>query len=215
MVYDQWDTYSSNKHNLSGLFAWERSVISSHFSDCKNILVGAAGGGREVLALSQSGFQVDGFDCFQEFVDSANALFQSQAVPTQLILAEPDHVPVNIGVYNGAIIGWSGYSHIAGRERRVNYLKEFHQHLHPGSPLLLSYFSRPEDSLFYKIIVWVANGIKWIRRSSERVDFGDSLPDAFFHFATYEEVKAELVAAGFEPVYHSAEGFEHSLAYAV
>ena len=41
---------------------------------CKRLLVAGAGGGREVLALYKSGYEVDGFECHPELVALANTM---------------------------------------------------------------------------------------------------------------------------------------------
>jgi hypothetical protein len=54
---------ASEEHNLRGLFDWERKVAERYFRPGSRILVAAAGGGREVLALRRAGFQAQGFEC--------------------------------------------------------------------------------------------------------------------------------------------------------
>jgi hypothetical protein len=59
LFYKGTKSYSDDKYNLSGLFEWEKPMIEKHFSNAKSILLLAAGGGREVLALTKLGIEVD------------------------------------------------------------------------------------------------------------------------------------------------------------
>src|SRR5512143_3737804 len=53
IYYNQTKYYTEDKYNESGLFEWEKPMSQKHFSNAKRILLIAAGGGREVLALSK------------------------------------------------------------------------------------------------------------------------------------------------------------------
>ena len=55
--YEQSREYSSPEHNQRGLFDWEAAALNRYFQPGSRILVAAAGGGREILALRRAGFQ--------------------------------------------------------------------------------------------------------------------------------------------------------------
>src|ERR1700691_3737572 len=57
--YQQSFRYNSPEHNQSGLFPWERETIDRFFRPSSKILVAASGGGRELAALHNLGFQAD------------------------------------------------------------------------------------------------------------------------------------------------------------
>ncbi len=213
-VYTDWKSYHADDYNKSGFWPWEADMVERHFSDCKTILVGAAGGGREILSLAARGFQVDGFDCFHEFLDTSQAILKSQDVSSRILLAEPDHVPEEFGVYDGGIMGWSGYSHISGSQNRVIFLKEFRQHIQKGGPLLISFFTLPEDSYQFKLVYLTAKAIRSLRFSREMVERGDILTEMYFHYASQDEVRREMANAGFDMIYYSVKTYGHAVGIA-
>jgi SAM-dependent methyltransferase len=214
-MYTDWKSYHDADYNQSGFWPWEAEAIDRYFSESQSILIGAAGGGREMIALSQRGYQVVGFDCFPDFISSSDSIFASLGLDTRLTLAEPDHVPAELGVYDSGIVGWSGYSHICGSSRRVNFLREFRSHLKAGGPLLLSFFALPADSYQFKLVYYVARVVKAIRLSREKVEPGDILIDMFFHYASEDEVRREMDEAGFKTVHFSLHSFGHAIGIAV
>jgi 2-polyprenyl-3-methyl-5-hydroxy-6-metoxy-1,4-benzoquinol methylase len=214
-VYTDWKSYHADDYNKSGLWPWEADMLERYFSNCKTILVGAAGGGREILSLAARGFQVDGFDCFPEFLDTSQAILSSKNVSAHMILAAPDHVPETFGVYDGGIMGWSGYSHISGTQNRVIFLKEFRQHIQKGGPLLISFFTLPEDSYQFKLVYLTARAVRALRFSREKVERGDILLEMYFHYASQDEVRQEMEKAGFEMAYYSVKTYGHAVGIAV
>src|SRR6185436_7662982 len=62
-------SYASEAYLNSGLSIWEREAISRYFPQSGSVLVAAAGAGREMLALVEAGFRVDGFDCCAPLVE--------------------------------------------------------------------------------------------------------------------------------------------------
>jgi hypothetical protein len=149
------DIYRTQDWNLKGLFDWEQKCIETFFSDCSSILLGGAGGGRELVALIRQGFRVDGFDCAPQFVSHGQALLESlaqeksqsegQVYQGRLFDALPDTVPDSLGHYDGCILGWAAYSHVQGRENRINLLKQFRSHMDKGAPLLISFKTRSDS----------------------------------------------------------------------
>jgi hypothetical protein len=61
--YGESQYLASTEHNLSGFFSWETPVLERYFRRGSRVLVGAAGAGRELLALHKCGFEADGFEC--------------------------------------------------------------------------------------------------------------------------------------------------------
>ena len=201
--------YHESAYNLSGLRHWEQRVIEKHFGDCRSILLGSAGGGREVLALSLMGFSVDAFECNPQLVASCQSFLESQGVEAIVIQAEPVGVPASLGTYDGAILGWGAYIHIFGRRRRVELLREFRQHLGTGAPLFLSFWTRPE-SISIRLSYRLAKFIRAIRRA-EPIESGDSISSTFDRSFTENDIREELAEAGFEMVFYSEESFGHAV----
>jgi cyclopropane fatty-acyl-phospholipid synthase-like methyltransferase len=190
--------YFSPEHNASGLFGWERSAIDAHFAECKAVLVAAAGGGREALALARHGFKVDAFDCNDELVESCRSFVAAQAADVQVFHSNPNDVPEFLGTYDGAILGLGSYTHIVGRQQRIDFLKSLHRHLRPGAPLVLS-FRTYTDSRSRRVTYRLATLVRTLRRA-DPVEPGDALNATFLHLFTNEEIRQELTAAGFDLV---------------
>jgi hypothetical protein len=213
--YDRWKLYKSDNHNLAGLFAWETVVIEQYFGDCHSVLIGATGGGREAIALARNGVEVTAFDCQPKLVEAAEALLRAEGLEAQFTIADPDQVPEGLGIYDGLILGWGAYIHIIGKENRVRFLRQFREHIEVGSPLLLSFFVRKADSRKMRFIQSIANTIRRLRRSDERVELGDTLNGTFDHYFSEEEIRNELHAAGFAVEIFEDSPFGHAVGCAV
>jgi hypothetical protein len=68
-----------------------------------------------------------------------------------------DQVPPGPAIYGGLIVGWSAYTHIPTRARRVAFLQALRQRALPGAPVLLSFFTRTGASRYDGFVCKVAN----------------------------------------------------------
>lgn len=213
--YRQHPQYGDRDHNLSGLFNWEKVCIDKHFTDCKTVLVGGAGGGRETLALAESGIQVDAFECSGELVESANALLKEQGRDAVVVHAEPSKVPIGFDEYDGLLMGWGAYSHIAGRENRTRFLREYRRHVRPGGVIMLSFFARDLRSRSHRLSFLIARLIQLLRLDRTKVEIGDALYGEFIHCFTEQELRSELEASDFGLEYYGEKGFGHAIGRAL
>ncbi len=124
LYYNRAKSYSTDKYNESGFFNWEKPVIEKHFREARTIMVIAAGGGREVLALSKMGIYVEGYECNRKLVSYGNSLLVRNNVSASINYLPKNTVPDKKKQYDGLIIGWGAYSHIEGRERRISFLND-------------------------------------------------------------------------------------------
>lgn len=208
--YTDWENYSDREYNLSGWVEWEQKVWDRHFLGCKTILLGGAGGGREIFPLLDQGAEVVAFECNPHLVQVGKKLLAEEKRPATLHWADPDRVPEGLGRFDGAIIGWGAYTHIRGRAVRIDFLKEVRRHLGTGSPLLISFFHRG-GGRSYRWIYGLAKMIQLIQGSRSTVELGDTIYGSFDHYFTEGEIAAELEAAGFAlDVYHSSP-FGHAV----
>ena len=209
--YARWPRYRDPEYNRSGFWPWEEAVVESHFAGCGSVLVAATGGGREQLALARRGVDTAGFDCLEALLPTCRALLAEHGVEDRVVLAPASEVPPGLGRFDGALVGWGAYTHIAGSERRVRFLGQLRRALPVGGPLLVSFMTRPADSPSYRAVVAVANLVRRLRLGGERAEIGDTLHDTFDHHFTRVEIEAELEAAGFELVQHDEEPFGHAV----
>ena len=195
--YGQSQESISPEGNLRGFFDWERRVVERYFPPGSHVLVAGAGGGREILALRRTGYSAEGFECNQVLVEASKAIFDQLGEARGVTLCPPDQVPTGPSSYNGIIIGWTAYSHIPTRERRVAFLRALRQRALPGSPIVLSFFARSGDSLYdvlaFRIATWIR---RVVRARKERLEIGDHLNWSYSHWFTREEIESELRGAG-------------------
>lgn len=191
--------YAGPYHNKAGFLGWEGALIDRYFGGCRTILVGAAGGGREVIALVRRGIAVDAFDCSPTLVARAERVLAEEGLAARMQLAPPDALPDGLGTYDGVILGWGAYSHVPGREARVRLLRALASHLRPAGPLLFSFQTRPGAPAAQRMFQWIhgtARVVRGVRRSRTPLELGDTLPGYFAHKSTQAEIEGEAAAAG-------------------
>lgn len=206
--------YYTDEYNKRGLWDWERAALESHFEGRKRLLLAAAGGGREVIALRKLGFEVCGFESDRGLLDFANDLLRREGMEPDLIWAPWDHCPELSETYDGAIVGWGAYMLIRGSKRRVEFLREVRARVEEGAPILVSFNTAGDDSRFFRGIAKVGNVVARILRR-ERVEVGDSLTPNYEHFFTREQIESEMGEAGFALKSFHRYGFGHGVGRAV
>jgi hypothetical protein len=205
--------YTSAEYNKLGFFEWEQRVIDAHFAPFGSLALMAAGGGREVLALRRSSWQVDAWDCQPAFVAAANALLVAEGFEPCVSFAPRNAVPDGAERYDGVIIGWGAYSLIARRERRVEVLHALRAKVEPGAPLLVSFLTRHSREVDYRITARVGNVV---RRAMRRrpLEVGDTLEPNFVHRFDEHEMRDELAAGGFVMQSYAHAPYGHAVALA-
>ena len=210
--YRQSQEYASAGHNQRGLFDWERVVVEQYFQPESRILVAAAGGGREILALRRAGFQAEGFDCSPTLVQAGDALFDGLGERRGVTLCAAGQVPSGPAIYQGLIVGWTGYTHIPTRRRRIAFLDGLRNRALPGAPVLISFFPREASSRCETLNYWTARVSRFLFRGrDEESELGDHLGWCFSHNFIKEEIEGELKEAGFRPVFYSEVGEGHAV----
>ena len=190
----------------AGLWLWEREAINRFFPKTGRILVGAAGAGREMIALHREGYTVVGFECARTLVEAGQTVLRDSGCPGLLLLAPAGAVPSLEGTFDGAIMGWSGYMYIPIRAQRVKLLIDFRALLRPGAPLLVSFETREQCE---RRMQWSARGANWIRRirGVDPVIVGDRLDRGFKHWFNRVDVLSEMADAGLDMELYSTDGY--------
>jgi hypothetical protein len=216
IYFSSTEMYQEEVYNLSGLWDWEEQIVNNFFKDCRTVLVGAAGGGREVIALSKRGINVDAFECNKNLVLFCAHLLEKYDIFAKIVLSAPDHVPNDLGIYDGLIVGWGGYMHIVGHESRVRFLKECHEHVKPNSPIFLSFWIRDESYIFDFHSTRIAKSIRFLRGNDEPIEIGDTIDSpGYYHRFTKDEIEKELKEAGFLLVFYSESGVPRAVGKAI
>lgn len=213
--YDYNKMYLDREYNKSGLRNWEKRALERYFQRSKKILVIGAGGGREVLALLRLGYEVYGVECHPQLVKLANELLKEEGFTPNVRLISRDQCPKSDKVYDGIIIGWGAYMLIQGKKQRITFLKDLNARARGRSPILLSFFYRPDATrkkLYFGSIAVIANIIRRCLGRRDWVEVGDDLAlTGHVHYFTREEIISELHKGGFELVFFSQYNYGHAV----
>jgi hypothetical protein len=191
--------FSSTEHSLSGLFNWEKSALDRYFRQGSRIMVAAAGAGRQILALRKLGFDAEGFECSPALRRASERIFQQEGESKRVIACDPDSVPPGPAIYDGVIVGWTAYTHIPTKLRRVAFLRALRGRALPNSPVLVSFFAHPKDPGQENWVHRVATFCRFfLRGRKEPPELGDRISyGRYSRSFTEDEVVIELKTAGF------------------
>src|SRR5205085_4597492 len=113
----------------------------------RTIVVPAAGGGREVLALAEAGFDAIGYEPHPGLTEWGRDFLAARGHEGRVRQAERDEFPaLDAGGADGVLVGWGAYSLIHTRDQRVRFLAGARRALPAGGPLIVSFFERPGGS---------------------------------------------------------------------
>ena len=93
VVGDDGYRYDQDEWNLSGLHDWEAAAIERDFRPGSRVVVTAAGGGREVLALLERGFDAVGYEPHRGLVRAGTKLLERRGYPQRLFHVDRDAFP--------------------------------------------------------------------------------------------------------------------------
>ncbi|APR85421.1 Hypothetical protein A7982_10770 [Minicystis rosea] len=158
-LYSDQATYLPGGHRFqSGLFPWERRALDGGlFPRGGRALVGAAGAGREVMALVERGFEVVAFDPCAPFVEAARTV----APPDRATVVHASYAdlvdaaagrggPLAAAVagppFDVVVLGWGSLSHVMPAVAREALLGAVHE-LAPRAPVLASFALEPEKAV--------------------------------------------------------------------
>jgi hypothetical protein len=203
--YNNTKYYTEDKYNQSGFFNWEKPMIEKHFSKTERILLIAAGGGREVLALSKMGFKLDSYECNAKLVAFGNDLLEKNNTGNRIKYLQRNSVPEEVKEYDGVIIGWGAYSLMPGKKKRLAFLSALHPFLGKGAPLMISFLCSEKRNKQDRIITRVSNFFRFFHKK-EKTEQGDRLMPDFIHYFTEEEVRSEFKVTKFNVIdYYSKD----------
>lgn len=206
-------TYADAEHNLAGLYDWEVAAIDSNLPRGARVVVTGAGGGREVIALLERGFEAVGYEPNTALVSAGTELLRAQGHADALRGCDRDAFPADTAPCGAVVVGWGSYSLIAERARRLAFLRGARRALPEGAPLLCSFLMRSHRAPYFVIVAATARIVRRLRRA-ERPELGDTVQLNYIHFFTREEVEAELAAGGFRMIWFSSEPYGHAVAVA-
>jgi len=203
--------YVRDEYNRSGLFGWEREFVDEHVPAGSRIAVAGAGGGREVLALARSGFDVVGFECNEALVSAGNRLLRVDGFSTLLCTVERDRWPAGAGPFDALVVGWGSYMLMPGRAQRIEFLRSARNDLVAAAPVLLSFFARGGFSRRLRLTARCGTAIRRAR-GRPALEPGDSLAPNYVHWFDRDQIESELRAAGYDLVAFSTTGYGRAVA---
>jgi hypothetical protein len=195
--YGEGTSYTNPSYLDLGLHFWEDLAVRTYFPHGSRVIVAAAGGGRELIALERRGFQAAGFECSHAMVEAGKRALAQRGIAATLDWAPPSVVPPMKGPFDALIVGWNGYCYISPRARRLTFLKDLRGYLRPGSPVLVSTAIRHPPS---RVLEWtprVANALRICTFRAPVFEPGDSFPGRpKLHFIR-RQLERELKEAGY------------------
>lgn len=195
--YGEGTKYTNDPYLDSGFHFWEELIIGRYFPLKARVLVAAAGGGRELIALVRAGFGAAGFECSPPMVEAGKLALARRNIAATLEWAPPCVAPAMEGSFNALIVGWNGYCYISPRARRIEFLRSLREKVLPGSPMLVSVAIRTPGA---RVTTWTPRIANAVRRATlrkpvfETGDTFDGRPKLYF---TRKQLAQELRDAGY------------------
>ena len=133
-----------------------------------------------------------------------------------MIACAPDEVPPGPCEYDGLIVGWGAYMHIPAGHRRISFLQALRRRAFPGSPVLLSFFTRGGSSRYEALVYRTACVCRFLTlQRGAGPGLGDDINwGRYCHSFTREEIDAELRSAGFKLAHFSDVTHGHAVGIA-
>lgn len=224
-LYGRESKYSKGSdHNESGLFAFECDAIELAFPPAPAaILVGACGGGREILGLLERGYSIAAaYDPVEPLVHALREDPRLVELRDRVCVGTHQEVeslpPIRRLTemrepIDAVLVGWGSYAHLRGTARRVEFLRSLRA-LCPTGPVLLSFLAEmgrePERLARVR-----ATMRRLLRTTGAMVETGDGLHrgQGAIHFFTEGALIREATEAGYR-VQHWRE-HEFGAAHAV
>jgi hypothetical protein len=214
-IYAEIPTYLPGGHRFeSGLFTWEHRVLAHpSFPRSGRVLLGAAGAGRELVALVQRGFEVVAFDPCEPYARAASDV--APAGKAKVVCASyadlveaasgrggPLAAVVSGTAFDAVILGWGSFSHVLPSSARVELLRALRR-LAPRAPVVVSFGLRGDPAV-------AQPGQGRVRRTLRRLFAALGAPHAaedsdhffshlgFFAHLSHEDLQSLSDQAGYE-----------------
>jgi hypothetical protein len=195
--YGKGRQYTNAAYLDQGFHFWEDLAVRTNFAPGSRVLVAAAGGGRELIALVRAGYQAAGFECSHAMVETGKRALAQRGIAATLDWSPPCVAPRMEGQFDALIVGWNGYCYISPRARRIAFMKSLRAQLRPGSAVLVSTAMRSPGARLFKWTPRIANAVRICTFRAPVFDAGDSFSSRpKLHF-TRRQLERELTEADF------------------
>jgi len=203
-----WDEFSrSDAEILSGLMPWEKAWYERVLKPADHILLVGCGTGRDLIALLELGYRVDGLDISGRAIELARRVLERRRLSAGLYTGPIEEI-VPPGTFDTVIFSWFCYGYIPEAATRIEALRNVRRVLTPGGRILIGYVpaERPPRALPIALTRTVAR----LTRSDWRPELGDVLGPVtadvralrYEHQFQEGELDDEARAAGLTVVFH-------------
>jgi SAM-dependent methyltransferase len=192
---------------LSGLMHWEQALYDRFLKPEDRILVVGCGTGRDLIALLQLRYRVEGLDVAPRAIALARQMLEREGLSAELYTGPIEAVALP-GSFDAFIFSWYCYGYIPQADTRIGVLRKVKAHLNPGGRILISYIptERPPRALPIRLTRLVAR----LTRSDWHPELGDVIGPAagdrrvihYEHQFWEGELENEARAAGLTVVFH-------------
>ena len=191
-------SYLSSIHN-DRIFDWEKRAIERYFPPPPaRILVGAAGGGREIKYLADMGYFVAGFEPSPKLVSHA----KNQVLPEQLLGLEiaayedfTNGMPniEALAPFDAVILGWGSIHHLGLPQARQAVLGKLRA-LCPAGPVLLSWLKAGPPGARKLMLKSLLTKIGLTHGRANKAFW---MNEGFIHFLSRDDIAAMARSAGY------------------
>lgn len=208
-----------------GLFDWEEEALAkAPFPTSGRVLVGAAGGGREMNVLLSRGFEIVAFEPNPVLREGAESVAKKHAGARVIDATYKDLITaaergtgpladLKETKLDAVILGWGSFTHVLTHEEHLALLKAV-RHVAPKAPVLVSYFTRGTGGAEGKSDR-LRNGLRSLfgalgaHKPSEGLSY--DMTNGFVYMYTEEEIHALAFEAGYEVFSIRAWSFPHAV----
>ncbi|MGD0497251.1 MAG: hypothetical protein ABSC23_02340 [Bryobacteraceae bacterium] len=197
-----------------GLFAWEQVAIRQPpFPQAGRILLGGAGGGRELAQLCRLGYEVVAFEPSEPLLEGARQAVSRYPGSAVVRASYADFVTavehqsgplapyILSTAFDAVILGDGSFGYVVGEADRRRLLRAIRA-LAPAAPVLFSFFLNddPESGWLDRLRPLIQGLFRLLGSPSAR-QRGDVFYAGFAHCLTPDELRAAAADSGYRVVF--------------
>jgi len=223
-AYSEMRTYLPGGTTFEGgLFGWEQTLLERpSIPRSGRVLLAAAGGGRELKALLDRGFEVTAFEPNPVLFDGARRVAAGRGGARVEQASYADLIAAARGVgplawlakesFDYVLFGWGSFTHLTQLDLQLGALRAVRT-LAPQAPLSLSFFMRPAqqpDSRSARMRGLLRSALR--RAGNPRPiepGLGYDYGGGFVYSFTHEEVSSLASLAGYQIEFFDEKIFPH------
>ncbi|MDR2475962.1 MAG: hypothetical protein LBD45_08910 [Bacteroidales bacterium] len=198
--------YITEDNIRSGLKDFEKHIFEKYIpASASEIVILAAGGGREIYSLTKMGYKCYGYESTEKFVTVAADFFKKNEIDARII-----HFPVNKVPQHSCdvfIFGWGVYTHLSGESLRVKLLEDAKNNLRENGKIIISFWASNEWMEMKKRLME-----KYRRIFGGKFECGSCIKTGCWgKYYTQSEIEDEARKAGLKVDYYSDQRYGHAV----